>query len=225
MTNKDASTAGRSHRPAVDATADGRRTVRDDARAGQPLTAGAEWVRRPDGGGDAGLKAELYVRADPPTPARVRSVVDRMDGLVADGRLDGYVVHAVPPEVNLSERSMATAATNIRGLLDVADRLAGEDRHRYPFRIVDRYSAITDETTEVFLLPALCLLLYDGPDLVDLAPYHGRDGTWHIEDCLSLVDHVAPNRKEAAEGTAERDSPTPSDDRFAPIGPLGKEGE
>ena len=226
MTHEDASSAGRSHRPAVDATTDERRTVRDDA--GPPLTAATERASRPDGGGAAdGFKAELYVRADAPAPARVRSVVDRMDDLAADGRLDGYVVHAVPPEVNLSERSTATAATNVRGLLDVADRLAGEDRHRYPFRIVSRHSAITDETTEVFILPALCLLLYDGSDLVDLAPCHGRNGTWHIEDCLSLVDRAAADsdREDATPDAAEGGSSTRSDDGVVPVGPPGEEGE
>ena len=228
MTHEDASSAGRSHRPAADATTDGRRTVRDDGGAGPLPTADTETVPRTDGGGaTGGFKAELYVRANGPAPARVGSVVDRMDDLAADGRLDGYVVHTVPSEVNLSERSTATAATNVRGLLDVADRLGSEDRHRYPFRIVSRHSAITDETTEVFMLPALCLLLYDGADLVDLAPYHGRNGTWNIEDCLSLVDRTAtdPNREDDPEDAAERGSSTRSDDGPVPAGPLGKEGE
>ena len=227
MTHENASTAGRRDPPAADATTDERRTVRDGAGAAPPPTVETEESVRSDGGGDAqGFKAELYVRANAPAPGRVRRVVDRMDDLAADGRLDGYVVHAVPPEVNLSERSTATAATNVRGLLDVADRLGGEDRHRYPFRIVSRHSAITDETTEVFLLPALCLLLYDGSDLVDLAPCHGRDGTWHIEDCLSVVDRAAsePSREEP-EDAAERGEPTRSGDEFTPIGPLGTEGE
>lgn len=169
---------------------DDRRTDRDEAVDSDSSLAGRDRTGRPDS--LDGFRAELYVRANAPAPVRVRSVIDRIDDLAADGHLDDYALHTVPPEVDLADRSASEGSSDIQGLLDVVDELTGrEDCQRYPFRVISRRSAITGETAEVLMLPVLCLLLYDGSKLVDIAPHHGSDRTWSVEDGLSLVAESA----------------------------------
>ena len=150
-----------------------------------------------DDGGEASagprrLTAELYVRANSPAPVQVQSVIETLGRLSTEGGLADYTVHAVPSEIEIDGWSRADADEHLRTLFDVADRLFDRDEgHRYPFRRVARQSLITDETADVLLLPVLCLLVYDGSELIDVAPHHGPDTTWSGEDSLELVAETA----------------------------------
>lgn len=149
---------------------------------------------------ERGLTADLYLRAHSPTPDRDRSVVATLDALAAGGELADYAVHRIPPEVDLDGDTASETDGHVHSLVTVADRLSDRDEgHGYPFRRLSRRSAITGDASTVLLLPVRCLLLYEGSDLIDVAPHSGPDGPWTVEDTLATV---AASARAAAESEA-----------------------
>jgi len=147
---------------------------------------------------DRRLTADLFLRAHSPAPERDRSVVETLDALAASGGLADYAVHRIPPEVDLDGDTTGETDGPVHSLLAVADRLSdSEDGRGYPFRRVSRRSAITGETGTVVLLPARCLLVYEGPELIDVAPHFGPGNPWTVEDSLATMAEITRTAAEA----------------------------
>lgn len=133
-------------------------------------------------------RAELFVRSDLPAPANLcrRSIVSRLDALVASGVLDACSVSSWDKRVPLD------AAGDGRTELDLYrrfDRWAADVGARLDpfFDTRECYSWTTGERRTELVLPAACLALYDGDDLLAVAPHADASGDVTVADALDRL--------------------------------------
>ena len=144
-------------------------------------------------------RAELFVRSDLPTPAKKcrQTTVSRLEGLVASGVLENY--------------SLTSWAKRVP--LDAGSDLGSFERDRYNafaswareagvrltpfFDTRECYSSTTGDRQTQLVLPAVCIALYDGADLVAVAPHADETGSVSVADCF--------DRLEGTDGDSDRD--------------------
>lgn len=135
-------------------------------------------------------RAELFVRGDLPAPVQRRqeNVVSRLDALVASGALDEYSVSSWAKRVPFD--ADADAGRTERDRFSQFDEWARATGVRLTpfFDARECYSWTTGERRTELVLPAVCLALYDGDDLVCVVPCADESDSVSVTDCLDRLD-------------------------------------
>jgi len=133
-------------------------------------------------------RVELFVRNDLPTPSRERrtAVEDRLAQLQCDGVIDGYETTVWDKRVPVDGASGTLERSRYN---EFAAWAADAGVCLAPFFDTrECYSWTTCEKQTELVLPALCLAVYEGDELTQVAPY-ARGGTpISIEDCLDDLE-------------------------------------
>jgi len=149
-------------------------------------------------------RAELFVRSDLPTPVQKRC--EAVESLLAELESDGVVDEAetafwakrVPVEGGRSlERDRYNEFCEWARETGVCLAPFFDTRECYSFE--------TGEKQRELVLPALCLAIYEGGELTQVAPFTDSGESQTIEDCLT--DLAEGKRSEPAAPT-----PTPTAD-------------
>lgn len=142
----------------------------------------------------ANRRVELFTRASTTGTRRQQStVVERLRRLTDDGAIEGFDHRLWNAEL------CPRAAADRTPWCDVAmrkyaefERWAGRNgRSLRPFfdeRSV--HSTITGERADVLVFPVTCVAVYDGDDLLDLAPSRDDDRTYTVEGCLAALEEA-----------------------------------
>jgi len=146
-------------------------------------------------------RARLFVRSDLPTPSRKRctAIECEVESLACQGVIDGVETVEWRKRVplrgdNSGERELYNEFAAWARRSDVA--LA-------PFfdtRLC--YSTSTGERRRELVLPVVCLAVYEGGDLVRVAPFTDDGRAESVEDCIAaLADSDGLPRLEATEAS------------------------
>ena len=162
---------------------------------------------------EGATRAELYVRSDLPSPAGEcrTTIVSRLDALVADGALAEYTVTSWAKRVPLDESSRAGRAE--RELYRRFDAWATDAGVRLApsFDTRECYSWTTGERRTELVLPAACLALYEGDELVGVVPHADETGDVTIhEACDRLTANAEDDdRDDGNEDRGDEDRTVP----------------
>lgn len=142
---------------------------------------------------EAANRAELFVRADLPTPAKKcrKTATSRLESFVASGVLEEFSVTTwakrVPMEAGVDLGTFERARYNE---FSAWARAAGVRLAPF-FDTRECYSSTTGERQTQLVLPAACLALYDEDDeLVAVTPHADERGSVSIADCFERLAAV-----------------------------------
>lgn len=149
---------------------------------GEPPMSTTDWAEA--------TRADLFVRSDLPTPARRcrQATTSRLEALVAKSVFEAVSVTSWAKRVPLE--SGANLGTFERDTFDEFSEWARREGVRLApfFDTRECHSSTTGERQTQLVLPALCLALYDGEELVGVVPHADEDGTVSIGDCLEYFE-------------------------------------
>lgn len=138
-------------------------------------------------------RAELFVRADLPTPAQKcrQTIVSRLEGLVASGVIEEFSVTSWAKRVPLDAGADLGAFERDRYNVFAAWARDAGVRLAPFFETRECYSSTTGDRQTQLVMPAACVALYAGDELVGLAPHARETGTVSIADCLDQLADAA----------------------------------
>ncbi|MBX0303148.1 HTH domain-containing protein [Haloarcula salinisoli] len=142
-------------------------------------------------------RAELFVRADLPTPSEHRRVAveNRLQELQCAGVIDGFETTVWEKRVPVGDED-CPERTRYEEFRDWATEAGASLSPFFDTRLC--YSWQTAEKRTELVMPALCLACYEDDELVQVAPF-ARGGTPHsIEECL---DDLEAGREPMPAGT------------------------
>jgi len=132
-------------------------------------------------------RAELFVRADLPTPSQQRraAVENRLQQLQCTGVVDEYETTVWEKRVPVTDDD-CPEHTRYEAFRDWAAAAGATLSPFFDTRLC--YSWENGAKRTELVLPALCLALYEDDELVQVAPF-ARGGTPHsIEECLDDLE-------------------------------------
>jgi hypothetical protein len=142
-------------------------------------------------------RAELFIRADLPTPSerRLAAVESRLQQLRCAGAVDDYETTVWDKRVPVADAD-CPERSRYEEFRDWATDAGATLSPFFDTRLC--YSWTTGEKRTELVMPALCLALYEDDTLVQVAPF-ARGGTPHsIESCL---DDLEAGREPMPAGT------------------------
>jgi hypothetical protein len=142
-------------------------------------------------------RAELFIRADLPTPSERRqaAVESRLQQLRCAGAVDDYETTVWDKRVPVADAD-CPERSRYEEFRDWATDAGATLSPFFDTRLC--YSWTTGEKRTELVMPALCLALYEDDTLVQVAPF-ARGGTPHsIESCL---DDLEAGREPMPAGT------------------------
>ncbi|WP_225334213.1 HTH domain-containing protein [Halomicrobium urmianum] len=155
---------------------------------------------------DDAVRAELYVREDLPKPVQNcrRRCVAHLERLVAAGALDGFDVTSWAKRVPLGDGDAPSTERDCFNEFSAWAREAGVRLAPF-FDTRLCYSMETGQKRRELVTPAVCLALYDGDGLRQVAPYATDEGTTTVSECLDdLASELLDERdRRAGVGTAD----------------------
>jgi len=135
----------------------------------------------------------LFVRADPELGCenQKQAVLDRLDGLDADDRIDRYEVNVWTKAIRIAGPLEGT--TYYKRVFDhftaFQQWAIGESvALKSAFNVEKVDCEITDETYRVLSLPCLCLAVYDDDELQGVYPHTDDKTTRTISHCLDKLE-------------------------------------
>ncbi|WP_254538883.1 HTH domain-containing protein [Halomarina litorea] len=139
-------------------------------------------------------RIELFTRASTTETRRQQSaVVERLRLLEDEGVIDGFVHRVWNAE--LCPRSAADRTpwcdVAMRKYAEFAAWCERRERTLRPFfdeRSV--HSTITGERAEVVVFPVTCVAVYDGDELLDVAPSRNAKRVYTVEACLAALERA-----------------------------------
>jgi len=132
-------------------------------------------------------RAELFVRADLPTPSKKRraAVETRLQTLRCAGVIDEHETTVWEKRVPVTDEDCPERG-RYEEFRDWADEAGASLSPFFDTRLC--YSWETGEKRPELVMPAMSLAVYEDDELVQVAP-HARGGTPHsIEDCLDDLE-------------------------------------
>lgn len=181
--------------------------------------------------GDTLLTIDLYVRTDIPTVERRDAVIEQLERLKAQGRIDEYQVHSWPRAISLDLLSDVEG----RRVYDVVRTFdswtSRHDRDMHPaFDVKQSRSIYTGESDELLVLPVLTLAAYRDDELVEVAPCCHDGSVCTVEDVLEALSTGREPAVAAQEGASPGSEPElDATERVAGSGALltarGEDGE
>lgn len=145
-------------------------------------------------------RAKLFVRADLPTPAKRcrENLVSRLDALVASGVIDEFSVSSWAKRVPLdADAEVGRSERDRFRQFDAWARAAGVRLTPF-FDTRECYSSTTGERQTQLVLPAACLAIYDGDDLICVVPCADESGTVSVTDCLERLAGESDGRRDSS---------------------------
>ncbi|MFD1642896.1 HTH domain-containing protein [Halohasta litorea] len=135
----------------------------------------------------------LFVRADPELGCekQKQAVLDRLEGLDADDRIDDYEVNVWTKAIRIAGPLEGT--TYYQRVFDhftafqqwaVKESVALKSA----FNVEEVNCEITDETYRVLSLPCLCLAVYEDDELRGVYPHTDDETTRTINHCLDRLE-------------------------------------
>ncbi|MEA1930294.1 MAG: HTH domain-containing protein [Euryarchaeota archaeon] len=135
----------------------------------------------------------LFVRADPELGCekQKQAVLDRLEGLDADDRIDDYEVNVWTKAIRIAGPLEGT--TYYQRVFDhftafqqwaVKESVALKSA----FNVEEVNCEITDETYRVLSLPCLCLAVYEDDELRGVYPHTDSETTRTINHCLDRLE-------------------------------------
>lgn len=152
-----------------------------------------------------GLTAVCYVRASRMTDA-AESTVATLRSYLTEGLLDGVVVRAWPDLIALSQATRESEAVAAFEEFTAWAKREGVSI-RPPFARETRTSAITDESREVIVTPAVCIATYLNGQLVSVHPYTDGDERHAVDEAIESIRgrRYRPNAPALVEDRGARD--------------------
>lgn len=139
---------------------------------------------------DAATRAELFVRSDLPWPVRQcrETTTSRLEHLVASDVLESFSVTSWAKRVPVADASESGRFERdlYRRFSDWA-RSAGVRLTPF-FDTRECYSSTNGQRRTELVLPAVCLALYDGADLVAVVPHADETGSVSVRAGLELLE-------------------------------------
>ena len=132
-------------------------------------------------------RAELFVRADLPTPSQKRrtAVESRLQQLQCTGAIETFETTVWEKRVPVADEGCPERG-RYEEFLEWATEAGASLAPFFDTRLC--YSWETGEKRTELVMPALCLALYEDDELVQAAPF-ARGGTPHsIEECLDDLE-------------------------------------
>ncbi|MFC6755468.1 MULTISPECIES: HTH domain-containing protein [Haloarcula] len=132
-------------------------------------------------------RAELFVRAELPTPSEHRRVTveNRLQELQCAGVIDAFETTVWKKRVPVADED-CPERTQYEEFRDWATEAGASLSPFFDTRLC--YSWKTAEKRTELVMPALCLACYEDDELVQVAPF-ARGGTPHsIEECLDDLE-------------------------------------
>jgi len=172
---------------------------------------------RARGDEDAAPTALVYVRGSVGGLGTQTDVIDELEDLSDAGAVAGVEVRTWPSAVSL--RGLGDACHEYVEAFETFESWADEHDATVcpPFAVRRRDSAITHESEEVLLTPALFLTLWEGDDLVDAYPHceagtvvTAADGVERIRAALEAPGPEA-EAPDTGAGSAGEDAATPQE--------------
>ena len=140
--------------------------------------------------------ATLYVREGLPTPTRQRAaaVSRRLGGLAAADVVDAVDERTWPKRIPAEGTASGLRGT-YRRFADWADD-AGVDLRPF-FHTRECYVTGETDRTDWLVLPALCLAVSEGDDIVAVYPHRDGDEVRTVEDGIESLGAGRPDQDEA----------------------------
>lgn len=134
---------------------------------------------------DSQLRVTAYLRAYTPTSEPQNTVLNRLDRLSRDDRIEDWEAQYVPRSVRGDRESEAKRLYD--RITEWADR-AGVDVSR-PFEVRRYHNQFSDEVVDELVLPMVCLVTYrDDDDVVAVVPCEDGDTCVSVFDYLTALD-------------------------------------
>ena len=132
-----------------------------------------------------GRRATLFVRSDLPAPSQKRcSAIEReLQELVCRGVLGGVETVEWAKRVPLQGPDNGTERTLYNEFADWAREAGVCLAPFFDTRLC--YSSTTGEKRRELVMPAVCLAVYEGGDLVQVAPFADAGRTESVEECIA----------------------------------------
>lgn len=143
----------------------------------------------------------LYVRADPPAPARRDAVVERVDALERDDRIASYGVETWGSRIDLRAEGDETARA-YEQFERWADR---RDVRLQPSFAVTDGENLVGESYEVLVTPAVCLTLRDAEtgSVAAVFPHSTDDRLVTVDAALSALADEEAGEEHAPEAVVD----------------------
>jgi DNA-binding Lrp family transcriptional regulator len=129
--------------------------------------------------------------ASSPTLERRREVVERLESLVRAGVITRYTVRTWPRQVVLDGPNDDVAAVYHRFRRWAADQDLSVER---AFNRRHHNQRITGERGELVSLPAVALAVYEGSELVSVAPHDDGETRTSVDEVLRSLPDRATQR-------------------------------
>lgn len=136
---------------------------------------------------------KLFVRADPELGCeeQKQQVVDRLDELEADGRIDDYHLNVWTKAIRIAGPLEGTTYyRRVFGHFTEFQRWAVEESValKSAFNVEEVDCEITDASYRVLSLPSICLAVYEDGELCGVYPHVDGDTTRTIRHCLDRLE-------------------------------------
>lgn len=150
---------------------------------------------------DISRVVDLYMGASESTLDRRRSVVDRLEALQSSGDIDRFRVQSWPRRVVVDgpNEDLVALVERFQQWADAAGVSFGPAFDRWHY---DR--SFTGESGELLSFPTVALAVYEGDELVEVAPHHDGQKLRTVDEVLAALDE-GPERSH--ERTAAVDEP------------------
>jgi len=140
-----------------------------------------------------GRTVKLFLRADPELgcEAQKQAVLERLEELEAEGRIDTYEIHIWTKEIRISGPLEGTSYyqmvfDHFTAFQQWADRESVKLKSAFKIQSVD--CKITNETYSVLSLPSICLAVYEDSDLCAVYPHTDDDASRTVTNCLDTLE-------------------------------------
>ncbi|WP_265110639.1 HTH domain-containing protein [Halosolutus halophilus] len=139
------------------------------------------------------LRVTVWMRGFAPTPDQ-RTLLDRLKGLRQEGaladvslRIWGRQIAASPSVIDGDD------VERIRNRISEFESWASRNGYSLEpaFKRCEQTSMVSDERTEVVVLPTICLALYDADRLVGVFPCSDSDRTTTVHDCVIRLENAS----------------------------------
>lgn len=150
-------------------------------------------------------RVDAFVRSDLPAPAKRcrQNTTARLEALVTSGVIDEFSVTSwakrVPREM---DSAVGEAERDLFRTFRSWARTTGTSLTPF-FDTRECYSWTTGERQTQLVLPAVCLALYDGDELVAVAPHADESGSVGVSDCLDRLAETVEDEPSVRPPTAD----------------------
>lgn len=148
---------------------------------------------------DTSRTVDLYMRADESTLGRRREITERLESIQSSGGIDRFTVRTWPRNVALDGPN-----EDVLAVVERFQQWANEEDVDFgpAFGRRDYERSFTDESGEIVTLPTVALAVYEGDELVAVAPHADASHLQTVDELLATLDErtgTHPDRRIVAD--------------------------